>query len=134
MGTAVTGWRTQPPATQRGNDSRTLHLIFRTSPTRLSRWFAPGCSVPSCALSTQHQPKHSTMTSPPKCLKGENAIRSFYLFILNRECLSSFWERGKSVSAPRRKNSNMRGVEVGELKVVRAVSVNLKSLTDRSAV
>lgn len=32
MGTAVTGWRTQPPATQRGNDSRTLHLIFRTSP------------------------------------------------------------------------------------------------------
>lgn len=31
-GTAVTGWRTQPPATQRGNNNRTLHLIFRTSP------------------------------------------------------------------------------------------------------
>lgn len=30
MGTAVTGWRTQPP--ERGNDSRTLHLILRTSP------------------------------------------------------------------------------------------------------
>ena len=31
-GTAVTGWRTQPPATQRGNNKRTLHLILRTSP------------------------------------------------------------------------------------------------------
>lgn len=127
MGTAVTGWRTQPPATQRGNDSRTLHLIFRTSPTRLSRWFVPGCSVPSCALSTQHQPKNSTMTSPPKCLKGENAIRSFYFaYLYLTKSSEQFCDRCKSAKRSQIKENQSKK------KVAILLNVNFKSPAERS--
>lgn len=109
MGTAVTGWRTQPPATQRGNDSRTLHLIFRTSPRPqplVTAWLQPSSLrlLHTIPAKTQHDDITSEVFEGGKC----NPI--FVFIFLNVESRSSFSEGEKAnVSpTPRKTNSGLQ--------------------------